>query len=574
MEPSIRGLPPVALLSLALGVVVAAIELWPIVTAWSLGVTEWWSELPQRLPVAARSGAMLMLPAAVAWGTPDRERRNRWLWTGALIVAATQLLRYPVNVGSRWLYTTLIEGGTDPSDPLVTVIGLGIALVLAVGSVLGIWALGEGLKDSGGRSEVAVVVALVVTIAFGLLLGIPSIMAGLRVDLEVVGVAGVARREPPVPVRGRVLAGRAVAGALNGARPAGAWRAGAIAAVVLWVLPILSLVTLLVSSFVLVDEPLSIPYLGVATYFGWPLFAVALALGMGRLPVRSPIAVGSSFLVAGHGPLHARRLTGRRPRSGQVAQPALPLRVRRPFHRVPVPVMRLGLGHVGHRRLRFGVGCVGDRRLRDGPCRRRGLGGRCLREVGRGLGGPGGVGGRLRGLQRLGGGIDCRIGRDSPAAGDGCGLLGRAPVCQGPRRRRRSLVVGHRMPPSRRAVVMGVGRLRPASRISNSGPPRTPAGHHEPREEGAPGVRGKGTEDAPSLASPGDGSDVSVDRCGDCRGGPDAATRYSRTPRDARLAVVDGRRDRLIRGRKGWPSDPQWSRATTTSLGAPGSRCR
>ena len=52
----------------ALGVVVAAIELWPIVTAWSLGVTEWWAELPQRLPVAARSGAMLLLPAAVAWG--------------------------------------------------------------------------------------------------------------------------------------------------------------------------------------------------------------------------------------------------------------------------------------------------------------------------------------------------------------------------------------------------------------------------------------------------------------------------------------------------------------------------
>ena len=299
MEPSIRGLPPVALLSLALGVVVAAIELWPIVTAWSLGVTEWWAELPQRLPVAARSGAMLLLPAAVAWGTPDRDRRNRWLWTGALIVAATQLLRYPVNFASGWLYTTLIEGGTDPSDPLLTVISLGIALVLAIGSVLGIWALGEGLKDSGGRSEVAVVVALVVTIAFGLLLGIPSIMAGLRVDLEVVvSLVSLVVNLLFLFVEG-LLAGRAVAGALNRARPAGAWRAGAIAAMVLWVLPILSLVTLLVSTFVLVDGTLSVPYLGVATYFGWPLFAVALALGMGRLPVRSPNALGSSFLVQG-----------------------------------------------------------------------------------------------------------------------------------------------------------------------------------------------------------------------------------------------------------------------------------
>ena len=200
-------------MSLALGVVVAAIELWPIVTAWSLGATEWWSELPQRLPIAARSGAMVMLPAAVAWGTPDRARRNRWLWTGALIVAATQLLRYPVNVAATWLYTTLIEGGTDPSDPLVTVISLGIALVLAVGTVLGIWALGEGLKDSGGRSEVAVVVALVVMIAFALLLGIPSVMAGLQLDLEVVAsLVSLVVNLLFLFVEG-LLAGRAVAGA-------------------------------------------------------------------------------------------------------------------------------------------------------------------------------------------------------------------------------------------------------------------------------------------------------------------------------------------------------------------------
>ena len=146
--------------------------------------------------------------------------------------------------------------------------------MLAVGSVLGIWALGEGLKDSGGRSEVAVVVALVVTIAFGLLLGIPSVMAGLRVDLEVVAsLVSLVVNLLFLFVEGcsRVARSRARSTARG---PRGAWRAGAIAAVVLWVLPILSLVTLLVSSFVLVDEPLSIPYLGVATYFGWPLFAV------------------------------------------------------------------------------------------------------------------------------------------------------------------------------------------------------------------------------------------------------------------------------------------------------------
>jgi hypothetical protein len=299
MVPSIRAMPPLALLSLALGVVVAAIELWPIVNAWFIGATEWWSGVPERLPLAARSGAMVMLPAAVAWGTPDRALRNQWLWTGALIVAATQLLRYPVGVASRWLFTTLVDGGMDFSDPLLTLVSLGIALLLAAGSVLGIWALGEGLKDAGGRSEVAVVVALVVAIVFGLLLGIPSLMGGLRVDLELVAsLVSLIVNLLLLFVEG-LLAGRAVAGALNGARPAGAWRAGAVGAVVLWVLPILSLAALLVSSFLLVENVLAIPYLGVVTYFGWPLFAVSVALGMGRLAVRSPSGMGASFVIRG-----------------------------------------------------------------------------------------------------------------------------------------------------------------------------------------------------------------------------------------------------------------------------------
>jgi hypothetical protein len=299
MEPSVRGLPPLARVSLVLGVVVAAVELWPIVTAWSIGVTEWWSELPQRLPLAARSAALVMLPAAVAWGTPDRDGRNGWLWSGAIIVAATQLARYPVNLASTWLYTTLIEGGTDVSDPVIALTSLGIALVLAIGSVLGIWALGEGLKDSGGRSEVAVVVALVITITFGLLLGIPSLMAGLRVDMDLLAsLVSLVVNLLLLFVAG-LLAGRAVAGALNGATPPGAWRAGAVGATVLWVLPILSLVVLLVSSFLVVGTPPAIPYLGVATYFGWPLFALALALGMGRLPARSPTGARSSFQVHG-----------------------------------------------------------------------------------------------------------------------------------------------------------------------------------------------------------------------------------------------------------------------------------
>ena len=273
--------------------------MWPIVTAWWIGATEWWIDIPQALPIAARSAAMLLLPAAVAWATPDRARRNTWLWQGALIVAVVQLLRYPANFASRWLFTAVVDGGGDPSDPLVASVGLGLALVLAAGSVLGVWALGEGLKDAGGRSGVATVVALVVALSFGLLLGIPSLMAGVRLDFELAtSLLSLVVNVLFLFVEG-LLAGRAIAGALNGARPAGAWRAGSIGAVVLWVLPILSLVTLLVNSFLVVDDPVAIPYLGVATYFGWPLFAVALATGMGRLPARLPEALGSGFQVRG-----------------------------------------------------------------------------------------------------------------------------------------------------------------------------------------------------------------------------------------------------------------------------------
>ncbi len=268
-------------------------------TAWWIGATEWWADGAQTVPVAARSAAMLMLPAAVAWATPERRRRNRWLWQGALIVAIVQLLRYPASFASRWLFTTVVEDGGDPSDPLVVAVGVGVALLIAAGSVLGVWALGEGLKDARGRSGAAVVVAAVVALSFGLLLAIPSFMAGVTLDFELAtSLLSLVANVSFLFVEG-LLAGRAIAGARSGVRPAVAWRAGAVAATVLWVLPILSLVTLLANSFLLVNEPLTLPLLGVATYFGWPLFAVALATGMGRLPVPEPRSLGPAFTIRG-----------------------------------------------------------------------------------------------------------------------------------------------------------------------------------------------------------------------------------------------------------------------------------
>ena len=147
--PSIRGLPPVALVLLGLGIVVALVELWPIGNAWWIGATEWWTEVPQALPIAARSAAMLMLPAAVAWATPDRARRNTWLWQGALIVAVVQLLRYPARAASSWLFEATAVGDGSGNEALFTGANLALSIALARASILGIWALSEGLTDAG-----------------------------------------------------------------------------------------------------------------------------------------------------------------------------------------------------------------------------------------------------------------------------------------------------------------------------------------------------------------------------------------------------------------------------------------
>ena len=316
------GLPPVALVLAAMAVVVVIVELSPVYTAWSLAATEWWSDVPQLLPVAARSAALLLLPAAVAWATPDRARRNAWLWRGALVVAFVQLLRYPAREASSLVFE-LFAADETVSEVMYVFASLASSVPLALGTIIGIWALGEGLKDAGGRSSSATLVALVVAIALGLLLLIPSLMAGYQLDLQgVANLVSFALNVLFLFVSG-LLAGRAVAGALNGTRPIGAWRAGAVAAVVAWALPSLSYVSLLLSTFVLNGEPFAIPFLGVATYFGWPLFAVALAMGMGRLPVRSPRALGSGFNVRGTA-LRASRLICRVWRAATLYRDAMP----------------------------------------------------------------------------------------------------------------------------------------------------------------------------------------------------------------------------------------------------------
>jgi hypothetical protein len=229
-----------------------------------------------------------------------RYRTNGWLWNGALLVAVIQLLRYPVDLARDAAITSLLDGGADLGDPVPLVLNLGVGLGLAFLAILGVWALSEGLKDAGGRSTIAVVVAAVAGIVLGILLVVPAFMAGATLDLGLVPDLLSVVVNSLYVFANALLAGRAIAGVLRGLRPATAWRAGAIGGSVVFTIPVLSLTVILVSSYLLpADSPISVPYLGVATYFGWPLVAIATALGMGRLGRAAPSHVGSGFVMRG-----------------------------------------------------------------------------------------------------------------------------------------------------------------------------------------------------------------------------------------------------------------------------------
>ena len=297
----LRRLPVVGVVFVALAALVAVLELWPIVTELSLGTTTWPGEIPQLLPGAARAAAMVLLPAAVAWGSPTRYRVNGWLWKGALIVAVIQVLRYPLDAARDAILGALVEGGAELNDPVPMLVNVGVGLGLAALSILGVWALGEGLKDAGGRSRVAVVVAGVLAVSLGLLLLVPAFMAGtVTLTLALVPDLLSVLLNVLYVFANALLAGRAIAGALRGVRPALAWRVGAIGGAVVFLVPVLSLALLLLNSYVLTDgTPLSFSFLGVMTCLGWPLVALALAMGMGRIAAPTPSLVGSGFVMRG-----------------------------------------------------------------------------------------------------------------------------------------------------------------------------------------------------------------------------------------------------------------------------------
>jgi hypothetical protein len=143
-------------------------------------------------------------------------------------------------------------------------------------------------------------VALVVTLVFGILLVIPTVMSGLALDLDgVLLVVSLGFNSAFVFAEG-LLVGRAVAGAIGGSRPRHAWVAGAFGAAVIWIGPLVSWVLLLGNSLLTPGtEPFAIPFYSLTPLFAWPLVALAIAAGMGRMWAAATTRAGRTFVVQG-----------------------------------------------------------------------------------------------------------------------------------------------------------------------------------------------------------------------------------------------------------------------------------
>lgn len=286
---------------------VAAIELAPAIQAFIEGVTDYLGTLSPVLPTAFRAASLVLLPALVAWASPARPTANGWLWRGALIVSLVTLARY----GAEPIQQAIVDGaaGQLTVDSREYLIASGIGLLLAFGSLLGVWALSEGLKDAGARLAapivgLAVVMGLIATV---LIFG-PSMAS--------VGDA-VAQGQTTIPlfaasvvvntlffVTQALLVARALAGARLRLRPRAPWIAGAVAALVLFLFPFISLLRQMLVQYVTNGEdPLPIPtvVLLVTVFFGWPLFAAAIGNGMGRLnpTAPAPMLTSTGFTVRG-----------------------------------------------------------------------------------------------------------------------------------------------------------------------------------------------------------------------------------------------------------------------------------
>jgi hypothetical protein len=238
------------------------------------------------LPMVGNA-ALILLPAAVELGYPNVARRNRWLRTGAALIALQRVGSTASGpLSGLVLSAGLGQDGSADTDPAVVVQGMVLAVDvgLAVVLVAGWLAFAYGLWRAGARPSQSVLMVVVgaVVVLQALVLGIEVLSADwTSVSGVTLGIFGV-----------RILIAFADAaataaltitllwGAKEGLLPRRAWRIAVIAAFMSAIALVFGQFVILVLTSDLATLALNVT-LDVAA--AWPLLLmVACLAGLGR----------------------------------------------------------------------------------------------------------------------------------------------------------------------------------------------------------------------------------------------------------------------------------------------------
>lgn len=286
-------LSPTARLFAALAVFWLLWQLRPLLERGALDSMHW-LDLAMFVARCLGEASTVALPAALAFGYPKVERRNRWLWNAAVTMSVARLAQYLLTEASGWilrtfepfssrLYDATINDGISVAVEVVWLLPL-IAFALVAVSM---WMLSKGLADAGARPSRVAVISIA---AIGLGLSLLSIAPLLLGDSAPVEVADQLRLGLTIPITLAIVALSFVAGLRlaigwwSGLIPSRAWAIGAAWGVLTIGIPVIAM---------------SMQYIGSEGLPGWAwtayallilvqgyLLFVAFALGLGRGPAR------------------------------------------------------------------------------------------------------------------------------------------------------------------------------------------------------------------------------------------------------------------------------------------------
>ena len=290
-KPFYARLPPTARLFAVAAVIWLLWELRPLLEPGALDAMD----LPNDAMFAARNlgdASTVALPAALAFGYPAVQRRNRWLWNAAVTMAVARLAQYLLTVASGWIlqafdsFTSRLYDATVSTAVSVAVEVVWLLPLIAFALVaVSMWMLSKGLADAGARPSRVAVLGIA---AVGLGLSLLSIAPIFLGDSAPVELADQVRLGLTIPITlaivsfSFVAALRLVIGWWSGLVPVRAWAIGAAWGVLTIRIPVIAMSMQSIGSEGLPDWAWT-AYALLTLVQGFLLF-IAFALGLGRGP--------------------------------------------------------------------------------------------------------------------------------------------------------------------------------------------------------------------------------------------------------------------------------------------------